>query len=365
MPDVIVIGGGVIGLLLAWRLAQTGLSVTLFDKAQPGAEASAAALGVLSPQAGEHTREWLALAQASLALFPALADELRDLTGLDIELRDEGLLYAALDDEQWRELQADVNVQTGAGLPATLLTASAARELEPALNHAPNLRGVLHFTAAQQVDNVRLCSALVVACAQSGVVIRAGCEVTQLVREGERVIGVWANGETHIAHHIVLANGSWARAVAGLPVRPAKGQALALAAPFRVTHVLDSDGIYIAPRRDGRLLVGATVEEAGFDKRPTAEGAQYLLTHALRFLPALKDATLLNHWAGLRPRALDDLPILGPLPGATGLIVATGHFRNGILLAPITAQLVSEWVSGQMPTIEVSTFAPDRFASGL
>lgn len=363
MADVIVIGGGVIGLLSAWRLAQTGRAVTLFDRGQPGGESSSAALGVLSPQAGEHTPEWLALAQASLALFPALADELRDLTSLDIELRDEGMLYAAVDDEQWYALRPEVETQTAAGVPVTLLSASEARELEPALIQTPYLRGALHFMAAKQVDNARLCSALALAGVQAGVTIRAGCEVTRLARAGERGLGVWANGEKYTAAQVVVANGSWAKALTGLPVRPARGQALALAAPFRLTHILDTAEIYIVPRRDGRWLVGATVEEVGFDKRPTAEGLRDLLTLAIRFLPALKDATVLSHWAGLRPRSADDLPVLGPLPGHAGLMVATGHFRNGILLAPITAQLVSEWASGQTPNMKVQTFSPSRFST--
>ncbi len=367
MPDVIVIGGGVIGLLSAWRLAQAGWAVTLFDKGQPGAESSSAALGVLAPQAGpsRYSPEWLALAHASLALFSALADELRDATGLDIELRDEGLLYSALDDEQWRELRDEAQTQTAADVPVTLLSTDDARELEPALHHAPELRGALHFTAAKQVENVRLCSALALACEKVGVTIHAGSEVTRLLHEDERVTGVWANGEKYAAAQVVVANGSWANTLTGLPVRPAKGQALALAAPFSLTHILDSAGIYIVPRRDGRLLVGATVEDAGFDKRPTAEGMRHLLTHAIRFLPALKEATVLSHWAGLRPRSPDDLPLLGPLPGHAGLMVATGHFRNGILLAPITARLVSEWVSGQASSVDARAFEPARFSDGL
>jgi glycine oxidase len=361
MSDVIVIGGGVIGLFSAWRLAQAGRTVTLFDKGQPGAESSSAALGVLLPQAGEDSPEWLALAQASLRLFPALAEELHELTGLDIELRDEGILYAALDDDEWRDLRDEVQIQNAAGVSATLLSAAEARQLEPVLNQAPDLRGALHFMASSQVDNVHLCSALALACIKTGVTIRAGCEVTQLAREGERVMGVWANGEKYAASQIVIANGSWAQTLTGLPVRPAKGQALALAAPFVLKYILDGAGVYIVPRRDGRLIVGATVEDAGFDKRSTAEDARYLLTQAIRFLPALKEATVLSHWAGLRPRSVDDLPVLGRLPNHNNVTVATGHFRNGILLAPVTAQLVTEWVSGQTPSVDVRPFAPDRF----
>jgi glycine oxidase len=318
-------------------------------------------LGVLSPEAGEYTPEWLALARAGLRLFPALAEELLDLTGLDVELREDGLLYAALSEAEWRELRAEESIQTAAGVPTTLLSADDARRREPALHQALDLHGALHFTAAKQVDNVRLCSALALACAQAGVNVHPGCEVTHWVREGERVSGVWANGEKYLAAHIVVANGSWAQALTGLPVSPAKGQALALAAPFTLKHILDIAGVYMVPRRDGRWLVGATVEDAGFDKRPTAEGLRDLLARAIRFLPALKEATVLSHWAGLRPRSPDDLPVLGPLPHQDQVLVATGHFRNGILLAPITAQLVAEWVNGQPFSVEVQAFAPSRF----
>jgi glycine oxidase len=242
------------------------------------------------------------------------------------------------------------------------LTAPEARRLEPALG--PQIRGALHFSAARQVDNVRLCAALTLAAGQAGATIHRGQAVAGLVRPGERVTGARAGNQVYHAPWVVLAAGSWSGLLEGLslPVRPAKGQALALEAPFVISCVLHHAAGYIAPRRDGRLLVGATVEEAGFDQRSTVEGIHYLLDWVIHFIPALKEAAIRQTWAGLRPRAADDLPILGPMAGYEGLIVATGHFRNGILLAPITAQLVAGWVAGRTPELDVAPFSPDRFA---
>jgi glycine oxidase len=363
--DVIIIGGGVIGLASAWRLAQAGLGVRLFEKGRPGAEASSAALGVLLAEGSSGSRvenTWAALTQASLELYPAVAAQLHDQTGVDVELRDEGVLDIALDSSELAALQEELAFQQAAGIPVTFLTSQEVRQLEPALG--PQVRGGLHFSAARQVDNVRLCTALTLAARQAGVAFHSGEAVTGLIRQKDRVAGVRAGAQAYSADRVVVAAGSWSGMIEGLslPVRPAKGQALALEAPFVISHVLQSSTGYIAPRRDGRLLIGATVEEAGFDKRSTAEGVRQLLDQAIHFLPALKGATLRQTWAGLRPRAGDDLPILGPMAGYEGLIIATGHFRKGILLAPITAQLVVAWVTGIIPALDVAPFSPDRFA---
>jgi len=363
MPDVVVIGGGVIGLLSAWRLAQAGLSVELFEKGRPGAESSAAAIGVLFPTATPQSPpEYLKLTQASLALFPALAEELRAISNVDIELRDEGLIMTALDEADEKTLEEELRIQRAASVPVRVLTARGTRDLEPALGDP--VRGGLYFPMALQVDNVRLCSGLALSAARAGAKIRAGQMVTRVIHEGGRVHGVEVDHEQHSARWVVMAAGSWSGTVEGvsLPVRPAKGQALALEAPLVISHILDSPSGYLVPRLDGRLLVGATVEETGFDRRVTAEAVRELLSSAIRLMPALKEATVRECWAGLRPRSLDDLPVLGPVAGCEGLIAATGHFRNGILLAPITAQLVAGWVLGRPPEVDVERFSPNRFA---
>ncbi len=362
MSDVIVVGGGVIGLMAAWRLAQTGLSVELFEKGKPGVESSSAALGVLSPHAtSERPSDFLKLAQASLALYPALAAELREQSGVDVELRDEGMLHVALDDGELEALDEQYHVEQATGVPVKLLSAREARELEPAFG--ARVRGALHYTATLQVDNVRLCNALALAATHARVKIHAGQMVTRVIRDGHHVSGVQVGSERQHAQWVVIAAGCWSGAIEGisLPVRPAKGQAISLEAPFVISHILDSAAGYIVPRRDGRLLVGATVEDVGFDKRVTVEAVQELLAGVMRVIPALKDANISNLWAGLRPCSADGLPLLGPISDCEGLIAATGHFRNGILLAPITAQLVTAWVAGKQPSVDVQTFSPDRF----
>ena len=363
-PDVIVVGGGVIGLLSAWRMAQAGLAVTLYERGKPGAESSAAALGVLSVEAAEHRpAEYVQFQRASLALYPALADELRAYTGIDVELRTEGMIYTAYDEAEAALLEPLLAEQQAAGVAVTRLTEQEARTLEPALSE--QLRAALFFKATAQVDNVRLCTALALAAARAGVQIHVGQPVTRVLREGGRVSGVQVGQFIHRAAKVVIAAGSWSGSIEGLalPVRPVKGQALSLEAPVIIFHIIHHAGGYVTPRRDGRLLLGATVEEAGFDKRSTAGAAHGLLSEAIRAVPALSRAAIRETWAGLRPAAADEMPVLGPVPGAQGLIVATGHFRNGILLAPVTAKLVSDWACGHKPElgIDLRRFSPERF----
>lgn len=362
MTNVVVIGGGVIGLLSAVRLAQAGASVSLFDKGEPGEEASAAALGVLAPTAGPNVPlDYLRLSQASLALYPPLAQELRSATEIDIELRDEGLLLVALDETETAALPQRQKEQDLAGITTRLLPARATRRMEPALGE--NVLAALHFSEAKQVNNIRLCRALALLAGQLGVKIQRGRPVTAIRQKYGQLTGIQVGSERVRADWVVVAAGCWSGAIAGLllPVRPAKGQALALSAPVVLSHMLDSGEVYIVPRRDGRLLVGATVEEAGYDKRVTAGGIGELLAGAIRLLPVLQEATVLQSWAGLRPRPADDLPIIGPMESCQGLVAATGHYRNGILLAPITAQLVCDTILGRTPAVDAHIFSPTRF----
>ena len=366
MTDVIVVGGGVIGLLSALRLRQAGLSVEVFEKSDPGTESSWAGLGVLSPEAAEgRPAEWLRLAQSSLALYPALADELRAATGIDVELRRDGLLYLALDESEVEALHADAAAQQAAGVPVPWLSARDARALEP--NLTDELCAVLHYRHGWRVDNLRLNSALVMALSAAGVPVHAWQEVTEIVSEDGRVLGVRAGVGEYQARWVVLAAGAWSGSIPGvsLPVRPAKGQALLLDASgiesFNLSHVVDSRLGYVVPRRNAQLLLGATVEEAGFDKQVSESALGQLLAGAERVVPALKDAKIRETWAGLRPRSADDLPLLGPVAACEGLIAATGHFRNGILLAPLTAQLVTAWITGQPTPADADMFSPNRF----
>ena len=273
------------------------------------------------------------------------------------------MLYAAFDDAEAEQLAPMQAEQQAASIPVTRLTEQEARELEPALSE--HLRAALFFTATARVDNVRLCTALALAAARAGVQIRAGQPVTRVLREGSRVTGVQVGQFIHRAGTVVVAAGSWSGSIEGLtlPVRPVKGQALSLEAPVIIFHIIDHAAGYVTPRSDGRLLVGATVEDAGFDKRSTAGATHELLSGAIRAVPALGRAAIRETWAGLRPATADEMPVLGPVPSAQGLIAATGHFRNGILLAPLTAQLVTGWACGKMPDpgIDLRRFSPERF----
>lgn len=363
--DVIIIGGGVIGLSCAYRLARAGHAVALYERGQPGQEASRAALGVLNPKAAPNVpAAYTALEWASLQHFPALAEELLDATGMDIGLNGRGVLHALFDETTAAQLPTAQSHHAAAGIPTERLTAAEARERQPALD--PGVRAALYFSAAQNVDNVRLCAALAKAAQQAGAQIYPGQPVQGVEQAGGRVTGVRLRGETRSCGSVIVAAGSWSGFLDGppLPVEPVKGQALTVDSPLVLGEVLQCDDTYIVPRRDGGLMIGASVEHAGFDQRVTVGAVSALLARAAQGVPTLTDASIRHMWAGLRPRAADDLPVLGPVSRCAGLHMATGHFRNGILLAPITAHLMTEWLGGEAPDMDVTLFSPDRWAEG-
>ncbi|MBI5876015.1 MAG: glycine oxidase ThiO [Chloroflexi bacterium] len=367
MSDVIVVGGGVIGLLSALRMAQAGLSVEVFEKSDPFTEASWAGLGVLSPSAAAgRPPELVRLMQASLALYAPLAAELKRATRIDIAFEHEGMLYAAMNDAEMAELAASSHTQTEAGVPVRVVSRQEAHGLEPHL--APSVAGAVIYSASGVVDNWRLASALVMAATQAGVHIHPNTPVSSIEIGGGRVSGVQVGGELKRAPLVVLAAGAWCSQLVGaaVPVGPAKGQALLLDCAkipdFRVTRVLDSHAGYVVPRHGNRVLIGATVEDAGFDKQVSDKAIDELVAGAIGLVPALTDATVIETWAGLRPRSADDQPVLGPVPGYEGLIAAAGHFRNGILLAPVTAECVRDWATGKPVNPDAARFSPARFA---
>lgn len=362
--DVIIIGGGVIGLMSAWQLAKAGLAVTLYERGKPGAEASSAALGLLLPGVTTGSRpedDYAILGQASLALYSDVANSLLVETGLDIELRDEGTLEVAYDASDLAILQQMHRLYTADGIETALLSVEQTQTLEPGISN--DIVGALYLTTAKLVDNARLGKVLTLAATQAGVTVNNGHPVTGLHIVGDRVDGVIVGGQTITAGHVVLAAGSWSGLIEGVsvPVRPAKGQALSVEAPILVQRSVTAGHTFVVPRRDGRIIIGSTIEDVGFDKRSTVDGIQELLTHATRLMPKLGQATILQTWAGLRPRAIDDMPIIGPYSALKNLFVATGHFRNGILLAPITAQCVTHWVTEKSSMTDISAFSPNRF----
>jgi glycine oxidase len=364
--DVLIVGGGVMGCSIALRLAQGGAKVTVLERAIPGAEASSAAGGILAPQMESHgPGPFLDLCLRSRGLYPAFARELLELSGIDVAYRECGLLRAAFTPEAAHPLEADAAWQKGLGLRAELLTGDEARKLEP--NLSPRVVAALHLPDDHQVDNRLLTRALSMAAARAGAGFRTGY-VRGIAQEGGRAVGVDLDGETLRADAVVVAAGSWSGLVAGARVnpqvvRPARGQMVQLQTRLPVlSHVVFSDKGYVVPRADGRLLAGSTMELVGFEKQVTAEGLARILSMAIELCPALADAPVQEFWAGLRPYTEDHLPIIGRGP-MDGLFLATGHFRNGILLTPITAKLVAQVVLGQAPSVDLRPFRYDRFAA--
>jgi glycine oxidase len=364
-----VVGGGVIGLGIAWRAAQAGLSVTVVDQA-PGRGASWAAAGMLAPVTEVHygERPLLGLNLAAAARWPGFAAEVEEAAGHAVGYRPSGTLAVARDTDDNAALEDLYQFQLRCGLEVERLRSRECRQLEPGL--APSIRGGILAPGDHQVDNRALVEALLVACERSGMRLVEG-RVAELVTDGDRVIGVvLGDGERLAAGVVVLAAGCWSGGLGGVaaealvPVRPVKGQLLYLRGPadqplcHRNVRGLE---VYVVPRGDGRVVVGATVEEQGFDTRVTAGAVGDLLRAALELLPDVAELELAETVVGLRPGSPDNAPMLGPA-GPEGLVVATGHYRNGILLTPVTADAIAELLAtGRVPDL-IAPFAPGRFA---
>ncbi len=367
--DAVVVGGGVIGLGIAWRAAQAGLTVTVVDEA-PGRGASWAAAGMLAPVTEVHygEDELLALNLDSAGRWPGFAAELEEASGRPVGYHRWGTLAVARDADDNAALEDLYQFQLRNGLQVERLRSRECRQLEPGL--APSIRGGVLAAGDHQVDNRALVQALLVACERAGVRLVTG-RVATLAIEGDRVTGVvLAGGEALPAGTVVVAAGCWSGGLGGLaaealpPVRPVKGQLLYLRGPAdqplcsRNVRGLE---VYVVPRGDGRVVVGATVEEQGFDTRVTAGAVGDLLRAAMELLPDVAELELVETVVGLRPGSPDNAPMLGPA-GPECLVVATGHYRNGILLTPVTADAIAELLaSGQVPEL-IAPFGPGRFA---
>ncbi len=370
-PDVIIVGGGIIGCSIGFFLAKAGVRPLVLERSMVGAEASSGGAGMLTAQA--HTDEPGALFDlklASRAMYEPLAAELRDRTEMDIEFRMLGHLVPALTDEEDEAVAKRVAWQAARGLPAEKLDARAAREMEPGLT--PEVRGAGWFPEDHHVNNTAVTQAFASAAMRLGGEVRTDCTVVDLAREGERVTGVRTADETIAAGTVILCAGAWMQeferaAGTPLPIIPAKGQIVVarLDAPA-LRHVVYGTAAYAIPRPSGEHIIGSTVEFVGFDKRVTVEGITGILQGMTRLVPALRDGAMAASWACLRPAAPDGLPLLGPVPGRPGLVIATGHFRNGILLAPITGKIIAELVVNGTSSIPLDPFRPDRaFPAGL
>jgi glycine oxidase len=355
--DVAVIGGGVIGCAIAWRLSQRGYQVALFDRGSFGQEASWAAGGILSPNAEFELGPLYSLAQQSLALYPSFVKELQQQSDIDPCLLDGGLLSLAYTEPQEQHLREIHQKKNQWQSPQSLA------KLEPML--APS-RGGVFFPDELSIDPRALFSSLLQAVTNRGVRLYPNTAVRRIVSRDKALTGIELAHETISCQHAIVASGSWSGLFGEDVLRedcvyPIRGQVLLLA-PSRpvLSRVVYASGGYLVPRKSGHVLIGATSEQVGFSKNLTAGGLQFLLSVALQTIPSLQDATWLDSWSGLRPASKDGLPILGE-SRIKNLWFATGHYRNGILLTPITAAIISALLSGESPATSLAPFSAERF----
>ncbi len=364
--DVIIVGGGVIGCSIAYYLAREGVKVTVIDKGEVGGEASRAAAGMLAPLAEvEEDGPFQGLGLASLRLFPHLSEALEQESGVDIEYLRSGILRVALTEGQAEHLKGFANRRPPPGLKLHWLEPDELRALEPGLSL--EIRGALYSPEEHQVNADRLVQALARAAAARGAVVRQDTRAIGLVSQGVRVTGVRIPDGTLSAGHVVLAAGAWTAKIAqgigvDLPVFPVRGQMIALPASRSVLrHIVWGEEGYLVPKANGLVFAGATVERVGFRKNVTAMGLRGLKRMAKSLLPRLVGLDAVDAWAGFRPGSVDGLPILGPVPGWEGLSVSSGHFRNGILLAPITGDFIARSILGGSSNEALAPFSPARF----
>jgi len=342
--DVIIIGAGIIGLSLAIALRKRSVRVLIVERGGPGHEASHAAAGMLVDCPEETPAALQQLASASARMYPEFVHELQDESGVQVDLRDQGTIVFISADHSWGSSET---------LPKPL------SELEPALVH-PGLPA--KFLRESSVDPRALVAAALKAARHRAVDISSGSAVTTVLFADGRVSGVATDKSHYAAPVVVNCAGAWAGQIPphSFPTRPVKGQMLAVVGQRVLTHVVRSPEVYLVPRSDGRILIGATVEEAGYDKRTGADTIQRLHQAAIMLIPALQQARVLEAWAGLRPGTPDGLPILGE-SRTPGYFVATGHFRDGILLTPVTAEVMARVITGTQPEQNISAFSPARF----
>jgi glycine oxidase len=350
--NVIVVGGGIIGLSLAIALRKRGASVLVVERGEPGREASHAAGGMLVDCPLETAPALRQLATASTRMYPEFAHELEVESGMKVDLRDQGTIVFP---DQERVHEWEQAWKNSIAIPCR------ARELEPLASTSRRA----FLVKERSVDPRALTAAAFKTAKNRGVDFSSGDAVTAVNISDGRVVGITTAKTSFLAEKVVNCGGAWSGQIGPqpFPTRPVKGQMLCLAMQPRdlIKHVIRAPEVYLIPRSDGRLLVGATVEEAGFDKRTDAETMQRFHRAAIALVPKLADAKILEAWAGLRPGTPDALPILGATP-TPGYFVATGHFRDGILLAPITAEVLSDLIEDRAPKYDLSAFSPNRFA---
>ena len=363
--DVLIIGGGIIGCSIAWRLAQAGLRVTVLDRFEPGAEASSAAAGMLAPL-GEMVEPpaFSALCVASRGLYPRFAAEIEECSGHGVGYRSDGSLLVALDERVEEELEELHHRQTAHGFDLEPLTAAEVHARSAGLS--PQIRSGVFVPGDHWVDNERLMRALVIACQRAGVRLEPGHAVQEFHAQGGKITRVMAGNQSSFsAKTYVLAAGCWSGEIAGelgfhLPITPCRGQMMEFESALDLPFVVRAGMHYLVPRPERRLLVGTTAEYTGFEKSVTAKGLHSILEGATRLAPLLSELRFLRAWAGLRPDTADHLPVLG-YGEITNLVFATGHFRNGILLAPITAEIIADLIMKGSTSQPLEAYRPTRF----
>ena len=365
--DAVVAGGGVIGASIALELAETGMKVGVYDAREPGREASWASAGMISP-APENAEmiPFVPMSLASVALYPEFIRTVEELTGMDVGYRQEGALDVILDGDVEEELSTIIALQHGVGLRAEALSAEQARAMEPALSE--EIEAAIFRPDEASLDNRAFMDAVLKAAQRKSVEIFAGNGAKAIWKEGGRCKGlVLENGRAE-AKWTVIAAGCFSARIEGVapyaPVFPAKGQMIALRCEsMELQRILWLEHTYLVPRNDGRIIAGSTIERTGFEHGVTAGGMKKILSEAIKLAPGLEKARMEETWAGLRPDSPDHLPIIGPTD-VEGLLIATGHFRSGILLAPVTARLIREWVSTNEVSVDWGRVSPMRFLEG-
>ncbi|MBE3603528.1 glycine oxidase ThiO [bacterium] len=364
----VIVGGGISGGAIAWRLAREGVAVIVLERGRLGREASWAAAGMIAPQAeAQSPGVFFDLCMAGRRVFDATVDRLTVESGVDPEYDPQGILYLALDESEHAELIARARWHRECGATVEELSPAEARRLEPAIS--PTTVHALHFPDNRRLDNRKLTQAYIAAAIAAGAEFRENSRVDAIATAGGRAIGVVLDDGGRIdADLVIIAAGSWSHEIRGLEqdrVRlfPVRGQILCFEArPRLLGPALFSLRGYLVPRRDGRILAGSTMEEAGFDKSVTLAGIEKIARGAAAMAPAIGELRFREAWAGLRPATRDLLPVLGPSPSVPNVIWATGHYRSGILLSALTGETIADLVAGRKPPIDLAPFSAARFA---
>lgn len=364
--DAVIIGGGIIGSAIAYYMAKAGAKPVLLEKDRLSSQASQAAAGMLAAQAEmKESGPMYEMARKSRGMFPALSDQLKEASGIDIHLVNRGMLKLALSEEEADEIQHMIKFQRASGENVSWLTAEQVRELEPGVSD--QVLGAMHVPTDGHVEAPDLSIAFAKAAAALGAEIHEFEEVHRIQTDGKRVTGVVTALGEYTTDKIVVTAGAWSSQLlqhlnVHLPAYPVKGEVLSVIRHKPLLKMtLFSEGCYLVPKKGGRLLVGATVVPKTFDRSVTVSGITRLLERATMILPEIRDTEWEKAWTGLRPQTPDGLPYLGEHPDWQGLYAATGHFRNGILLSPFTGKLMADLLMGGQTGMDLTPFRLDRF----